>query len=100
MKVTAYLCDCCGSIKIDDEIVGINPVEDMFDKQLSFPITHKLDKTNVHGCHACYREIVDIPASAISRKKNEDAWKAKVKELSYMFRQRCVLNSRRLKKPV
>lgn len=92
VKVEAYRCDYGMHIVELDGIIGINPIEDMFDKLLSYPIC-KPDKTNVHACGECYKKVVLIPAgNLVNRKKSETAYKAKIKELGYGFRSQAVRN--------
>lgn len=92
MKVQAYRCDCCGNIRADEMITGISPVEDMFDKQLSFPIINNNEKTNIHVCTVCYNKIVLEKARLIDRKQNEREYELKLKELQYLLRSTCVTN--------
>lgn len=71
MQVRAYRCDNCGKIKIDDEITGIMPSQDMFDLMNSYPETKKLDRTNIHFCLSCYDIAVIKPIDTeCTRQKN------------------------------
>lgn len=92
MKVEAYICDYKNHLVEVDGIMGITPVEDLFDMQASFPICHQ-DKTRIHICGECYRKFVLIPASAIDRKKNEREYELKVKELAYALRSTAFKNA-------
>lgn len=95
MKVQAYRCDFCGMIKEEKYIVGINPLEDLFEKIKSFPIMSNPEKTNVHICTNCTRENAAVPAAnQVNRKKNESEYKAKYEELSFILRSQCVHNVR------
>lgn len=96
MKVDAYRCNYCGHIKDSDEITGINPTEDMFNKLDSYPITTKLHTTNIHFCIECYKDkVVKAAEIAIDRKRFEEQYKMKIKELGYGFRYQTVYNSRK-----
>lgn len=79
----------------EDAIVGINPIEDMFDNLMSFPLSKNAAKAHIHACTECYKAAVLIPASRdVDRKKDEDGYKKKIKELSYGFRAKTVSNWR------
>jgi hypothetical protein len=94
--VKAYRCDCCGSIKLVDEFVGVSPVEDMFEKLNSFPTISTpaaMDKGSIHHCLDCYSKYVLVPSeNAVNRKFNENGYKLKLKELHYDLRRKCVEN--------
>lgn len=92
MKVQAYRCDFCGHIRPDEEITGVIPSEDMFEKIKSFPISMNNDKTNVHFCITCYNKIVIEKARIVDRKKNEREYRLKLEELSYLLKSTCVHN--------
>lgn len=93
--IDAYRCDACGIIKIEDEVVGIIPTEDLFDRMNSYPTTHRVNKTTVHYCLDCYRrDVLDIADRYCSRKANEAAYKEKIKEMSYGLRFKAVTNYR------
>lgn len=93
MHVKAYICDYNNHIVHEDEITGINPVEDFFDRQLSYPITNKPEKANIHFCTQCYNENVLIPAqNTTNRKKDEELYKLRLKELAFAFRSTTVAN--------
>lgn len=92
VKVEAYICDYGNHLVHVDGIVGVNPIEDMFDKISSYPICHQ-DKTRIHICGECYREHVLIPAqNMVDRKKDERLYELKVKELGYDVRSKAVRN--------
>lgn len=91
MKVEAYRCDFCGQIRDFEAMTGINPIEDMFDRLSSFPIC-RCEKTNVHFCTTCYQKVVLNFARLIDRKKQEDEYAHKLKELQYLLREQCVRN--------
>lgn len=94
-KVNAYRCNYCGQIKEEKSITGILPTEDLFDKLNGYPITNKLDKTEVHFCTDCYNAaVLRVAAVAIDRKRFEDLYKEKLKELSYSFKYQTVYNFR------
>lgn len=92
-KVQAYQCDFKNHLVIEKYIMGIDPVEDLFDRQASFPTVFHPERTNVHYCLDCYREHVLIPASnMVDRKKDERGYELKVKELGYGLRAQTVAN--------
>lgn len=87
MKVEAYKVDCCGAIVIEKDVVGINPVEDLFDRLESWPFVHNPNKTTVHICMHCYSDkVLQMAEKQVNRKKDENAYKQKLKELSFSFR--------------
>lgn len=93
MKVEAYVCDACNTIKEEHGIAGIQPVADLFDNLLSYPFITNPKKTNVHCCTDCYRERCTVPASnTVNRKKDEPGYKMVLKELTFALRQLCVQN--------
>ena len=93
--VTAYRCDYCFQIKLDTEIVGIIPTEDLFDRLRSYPTTSKSHKTQIHYCLECYKHnVLNMVEKFVTRKKNEIEYKAKVLEFSYSLRAKCVSNVR------
>lgn len=97
-KVNAYKCDYGNHLVEDDIAVGVNHTEDMFDKLLSFPSVHTpvaMGRCAMHYCMDCYRAHVLIPASnMVDPRKNEEGYKAKVKELAYGLRSQTVHNYR------
>lgn len=94
-KTVAYICDYKDHLMEENAIIGINPIEDLYDRLMSYPIVKNSAKTDVHACTECYKKAVLIPAShEVDRKRNEKAYAAKVKELSYGFRAQTVHNHR------
>lgn len=92
-KIEAFKCDNCGTIVEYEDCVGIKPVEDMFDKQSSYPSISNPSKCEIHMCvSGCYNKFVLIPAShQVKRNKNNEAeYKAKLKELAYGLRSQTV----------
>lgn len=98
MKVEAYRCDRCGTIRPYDAIVGIIAVADMFDKLESYPVSHKPENCMVHVCTDCYNREVTEKARIIDRGKDNRGYELKIKELGFMLRQTCVLNVREKRK--
>jgi hypothetical protein len=98
MKVEAYRCDKCGKICPESEIIGIYPIEDMFDRMKNYPICNQAHKTNVHHCMECYHNSVIVHADRIDRKKDMQAYNLKVSELYLNLKQTCVLNVMNKKK--
>lgn len=91
----AYICDYKDHLMEDNAIIGISSIEDMFDKLLSYPIVKNSAKAYIHVCTDCYKKSVLIPASRdVDRKKDEEAYVTKVKELAYGFRSKAVSNWR------
>lgn len=101
MKTEAYICDCgCQQLFSVELMVGVRPIEDMFDKISSYPtqFTH-IERLEVHYSLPCYKSKVLIPASNIvDRRKDERGYKLKVKELGYGLRAQCVANYLRRKR--
>jgi len=92
MKASAFYCDYKHHLVDEKGIVGINPIEDMFDRQQSYPICHQ-NKTDVHFCTECYNEhVLRIAGLGIDRKKDEHTYMLKVKELGFAFRSKVVSN--------
>lgn len=90
-NVTAYVCDYCGHIHQEADIVGINPVEDIFDKTKSFPSVLDPSKTLVHYCMPCYRDNVIEPAqSTTNRKRDESGYTLQLSVLGCNFRKAVV----------
>lgn len=88
--VSAYRCDHCGKIVPSEDTVGINPVEDMFDRLASYPTVFTpvaMSKCLIHYCTTCYQDHVLTPAANLSnRRKDEHGYELKVRELSYGLR--------------
>lgn len=93
MKIDAYRCDFCGAIKPDKRIVGIDPQPDLFSKIKSYPVKSNPDKTNIHVCIDCIRDNAQVPAeNQTNRKKDENGYRVKYEELSFLVRSQCVQN--------
>lgn len=91
MKAHAFKCDYCGKLVDYEEVEGVSPQEDIFDKLASFPIIYNPDKASIHFCTAHYRECVTAPAASIyDRKINEAGYIMKIKELSFDLRKTTV----------
>jgi len=91
-KVNAYQCNFCGKIETEDKIVGISPIQDLFDELKSYPIVKNLEKTNVHGCTDCYNYCM-LQANSINRKKYEQIYIKERQTAGYNFRKQSVYNS-------
>jgi hypothetical protein len=90
-KVHAFKCDYCGKIVEYDEIVGVSPLEDMFDVLASFEVVKNPDKADIHFCVAHYADLVTGPASMLyDRRTDEAGYTLKVRELSYSLRKSTV----------
>lgn len=98
-KVSAYQCDYKNHLVPEKSIVGVNPMEDMFDKQASFPTVFNPERTNIHYCLDCYKAHVLIPAAnMVDRKKDERGYELKIKELGFGLRSQTVANWQMLEK--
>lgn len=87
MKVTAYRCDACNNLIVDEEAVGIVPQEDLFNRLLSWPTDMHPERCNIHYCLDCYREKVLVPASAqADRRVDERLYKLKLEELTFAMK--------------
>lgn len=93
MKVEAFVCDCCGELKYYAEAVGVSLQPDMFDVMNGYKIINNPNKADVHMCTKCYNEKALYPAQReVNRKKDEQAYILKLKEMSYAVRATCVNN--------
>lgn len=106
-KVDAYICDFKNHLVLSKATVGINPVEDMFDRERSFPTVFtplQISRTDVHYCTDCYKEKVLVPAGNMVNRRGkmskddlvskEREYELKIKELAYNFRSQVVKNHR------
>lgn len=98
MKVEAFRCDYCGHVKEENEMTGVIPMEDMFEKLKSFPICNNPAKASVHFCLSCYQKAVIEKIRTMDRKKDERGYELKLLELSYLLKSTCVSNVRNRKK--
>jgi len=95
VKVKAYICDYKNHLVKESATVGITLVEDMFDREASFPTNYHPEKCDCHYCVECYKTRVLIPAqNQVNRKKDEHLYELKVKELAYAIRSTVVSNYR------
>jgi len=86
-NVKAFLCDYCGQIHQESDVVGINPVEDAFDRLKSFPTVLDPSKAIIHYCLPCYRTNVIEPAEqTTNRKKDEASYILQLSALGANFR--------------
>lgn len=93
MKTEAYVCDSCGELKYAAEVVGVKPVQDLFDPLKSFPIDPHPHKQNIHMCTTCYNMKAVSPAEReTNRRKDEHGYEMKLKEMAYILRNQCVTN--------
>lgn len=93
MKVKAYRCDYCGKLQLEDDVVGVLDIADLFDTLKSYPMCINPEKANVHHCTECSRQHVMIPADREApRKKDERLYQLKFNELYYLFKSKCVNN--------
>lgn len=93
-KVEAYRCDYCNEIKESEEIVAINPVEDLFNKMAGFPAVFKyMERYNIHHCMSCYNmHVVSVAERETNRRKDERGYELKLAEMYYNLRSQCVAN--------
>ena len=96
MKVEAYIVDCCKELRLEKHTIGIVPTEDLYDIINSYPSIANPAKAIVHHCMQCYRKDVLTPAGLqVDRKKDENAYKLKLRELHYALRKKAVDNYRK-----
>lgn len=100
-KANAYVCDYADHLVSELEAVGINAVEDMYDKLLSFPAVFTpvaMSRCDIHFCNDCWAKAVLIPAGVqVTRKQSrlkEREYELKIKELAFGFRSQTVKNHR------
>lgn len=88
MKVEAYLCDQCDTIKVRDEVSGLLDNEALFDKiEHSYKVLENHpEKAEVHFCMECYRVNVLNIAARINRSKDELGYVLAIKEAAYVFK--------------
>lgn len=93
MNVEAYICDFCNNLRLAEEVVGISPVEDMFEKMKSFPIVNNPAKAHIHFCTSCFDTYaVQVAYREVDRRKSEHLYKLKLDEMTYLLRSQCVTN--------
>lgn len=90
MKVTAYKCDYCNTLKYSDEVVGISMQQSTVPLE-SYPATLKPEESEVHHCMECYRKNVLVQAENMCRKipigeKKEIQLKEYTKQLYYAMK--------------
>lgn len=91
MKVKAFIADCCGELRIYDEVVGVSPLVDMFNKLKSFPVINDPDKADIHMCTPCFnKHVVDVATREHNRRTDEKGYTLKMEEMSYILRFNCV----------
>lgn len=95
--IRSYGCDCCGKIQPEEVMTGVHNAEDLFDKAKSYPIVMNPNKAFIHFCHDCYSDRVVVPARTVDRRKDENAYKTKLFEMSLILRQICFRNWREKK---
>src|SRR5579863_5255953 len=96
--VRAARCECCGKVYAIDDCLGVSIVEDLFDKLSSYATVKNPEKAAIHICVSCFRDkVYGTAARLCDRRKNEDGYKLKVKELSYSLRFQAVYNYRNKK---
>jgi|SRR5581483_47390 len=93
MKVEAYICDFCNTLRIAEEIVGVSLQPDLFEPMKGFKTNFKPERENAHYCTQCYSNIViSVAERECNRKKDEHGYTLKLEELSYMLRSQVVTN--------
>jgi hypothetical protein len=86
MKVTAYIVQCCGKLKHDNEVYGVIYKPDMYDTYNSL-LTVDAEKSQIHYCVDCYHSrVIDYVPTVVRRKNNEDKYQEKLKEMAYVFK--------------
>lgn len=92
-KVAAFICDYKNHLVSEEKAVGINPVEDLFDKVASYPTVMNPNKAKIHYCVECYNTDVIMRVRKLAdRKDGEDLYKTKLKELAFALRSQTVHN--------
>lgn len=73
MKTTAYICDCCNCVFVEDEVVAlvVKAPELFSTAKTEFETTDKLDKSTIHFALSCYRKQVTDLLKPIDRTKDE-----------------------------
>jgi hypothetical protein len=93
MKTEAYVCDFCQELRYSAEVTGIMAQEDLFSKLDGYPIIPHADRALIHLCNTCYNlHVVAAAERTANRKQNEEGYKLKLKELSYLVKSQCVAN--------
>jgi hypothetical protein len=93
MKAEAYTCDFCGELKFSAEVVGISLEQDLFEKMKSFQTNPHAHRCHCHLCTKCYdMNVVQVANRDSNRKKDENSYRLKLEEMSYMVRAQCVAN--------
>lgn len=96
-RVDAYLCDFGEHLVKAPGVVGITVIEDLFDREKSYPTNFKPEKCNVHYCTDCYKEhVLNVASKHVDRRGRkrgvdtgpaEREYELKVKELAFSFRE-------------
>lgn len=95
-KIIAYMADCCNTLVIDEIAVGVSNDEDMFDIMMSYKTISNPAKADIHYCLNCYKEkVLKVADRQVSRRKDEKAYKLRVKELSFSLKSQAVMNWRK-----
>lgn len=93
MRTEAYVCDYCNELRFGAECVGVLRNQDIFDKLSSFTTVMRPEKADIHYCIHCYNKVVVwVAEREVNRKKDEDRYTLKLKELSYLLKSQCVAN--------
>lgn len=67
--VEAYRCDYCFELKTEQEVIGVTPIEDLFDRLASYPINYKNKTCRVHCCMECHKKYVTIEAQKFTNRR-------------------------------
>lgn len=90
-RIQAYICDHCGAITND--CVGVLPIADLYEKLDSYPIVYDPTKADVHICVTCYRvNVTDRAEKEVRRAENERGYLLKIRELSFIVREKSISN--------
>jgi hypothetical protein len=93
MKIDAYECDFCNSLKYSAEVVGVSAQQDMFDKMSGFKVNAFPEREKAHLCTHCYNlHAVSVAEREFDRRKDEAGYKNKLNEMSYLLRAQCIRN--------
>jgi hypothetical protein len=96
METTAYICDCCNTVFLEEYTVGliVKPPELFNEKgKNEYDITNNLDKTNIHFSLSCHRKHVTDLLKGIDRSKDENEYKYSYNLYSNKFYERIYHNT-------
>jgi hypothetical protein len=91
MKTEAYICDSCNELRLYEEVVGVSPAEDIFERIKSYPVINRPDRAEIHMCTPCFNKfVIDVATREHNRRTDEQGYTLKMIEMSYLLRSKCV----------